>query len=401
MQDSFFEMAFCHTVQPTVVVEVEDDEMFQVCAVNPAYTETVGPSENELIGEPLDVLASRTNVSVDTLKAAYSRCRERSRTVQYEVCTGQPAGASAQWQVALTPVVRTCDDGSTYVSHIIERRTDLAAVGQTKAEAGKANRPKSVSKPQRQNDDRIKNEFLAGISHGLRTSLTGVLGFVDMLLESDLDAEQSYFADTIHRSARRLLTLVDNILRLRGVCDGELAMQQIAFRPVDLLKQLVDALTLRASMKGIELSHAVAAGVPDIVVGDQKWLFQLIHPLLAKAVEHTKTDSVTLAVHHAEEGLRFAIQTGPGRSENWHEILLHPSQRNGAGVPPCDDRLGLTITARLAHLMDSNIRFDTQTGETTTVFVTVPLKTVHEPETPVLAPAGPAPSANEGGDSAG
>ena len=210
-----------------------------------------------------------------------------------------------------------------------------------------------------------KSEFLASMSHDIRTPMNGVLGMSDLMLATELDAQQREFAEVIRQSAESLLHLVDGILDFSRVEAGQLVLLEKVFSPSDLLDACVDLLSARVLDKGLVLSCTLDPKIPNQLIGDAARLQQIILNLASNAIKFTPDGSVQIGMRSlgqldGRHRLRiFVSDTGPGLSAEMQGRLFSP---DAEGRPPLA-RLGLSICQRLGKLMDAELGLDSVAGE--------------------------------------
>ncbi|WP_158284295.1 hybrid sensor histidine kinase/response regulator [Azospirillum sp. TSO22-1] len=240
---------------------------------------------------------------------------------------------------------------------------------------------------------RAKSLFLASMSHEIRTPMNGVLGFADMLLETDLAPRQRHFALTIRESARSLLTIINDILDVSKLEAGKMTLASAVFPLRPLLKGCAEVVHLAAQDKRIALNVSIAPDVPDRMQGDPDRIRQVLLNLLSNAVKFTDVGSVTLTVTRETavgrpDAVRFTVaDTGIGIAEEQQRALFRSfSQiaigRGGTG-------LGLTISHRLVGLMGGRIGVQSSPGVGSVFWVTLPLG---EEARPTQAEASPPPA---------
>ncbi|HZT37247.1 MAG TPA: ATP-binding protein [Bryobacteraceae bacterium] len=215
-----------------------------------------------------------------------------------------------------------------------------------------------------------KSEFLANISHELRTPMNGVIGMLDVVLQDALTPQQRDQLETARRSAYFLLAIVNDLLDLSKIEAGKMAIERIAFDLRALIRDCIECHAPTASRKGIELNSSLAASVPDFVTGDPLRIRQIITNLLSNAIKFTERGRVQLDVSTATlpNGLielqMNVSDTGPGIPadklslifEKFMQVDNSVSRRFG-GVG-----LGLAITRRLVELHGGAIRVRSEVG---------------------------------------
>ncbi len=222
---------------------------------------------------------------------------------------------------------------------------------------------------------RAKSEFLATMSHEIRSPMSGLLGVLELLRETGLDADQKRMADMVHNSASILLAVLNDILDFSKIEAGALAIETepVELRP--LLEELVQPHALAAAQKGLPVTLRVAAGVSARVGTDKLRLRQILGNLLSNAIKFTASGEVALVVMEeagpaapgddAGAWLRFVVRdSGIGMDEDVLARLFNPftqadpsTTRNFGGTG-----LGLSISRRLAHLLGGDLRVTSRPG---------------------------------------
>lgn len=222
---------------------------------------------------------------------------------------------------------------------------------------------------------RSKSEFLAAISHEMRTPLNSVLGFSELLRLELAGNEMAEYANTIYSSGRHLLAMFNDLLDL-----SKLDARRLVLHPEDLdLAQLCGdvwaACSAEARRKGLEGRLFLHPDLPPRIVADPVRLRQILNNLLGNALKFTDQGEVSLAVRMIEGMLYFEVaDTGPGIPAECHERIFERFAQagHGAGRNAEGTGLGLAIARELASEMGGFIQLESTPGQGSRFMLVLP-----------------------------
>ncbi len=234
-----------------------------------------------------------------------------------------------------------------------------------------------------QDGNQTKDLFLANMSHEIRTPLNGILGFTQLLKETDVTEEQAEFISVIEKSSGNLLTIVNDILDLSKIKAQKIELESIEFDPVDAFESAVESYAAKAAENHIDFNIFLDPTLPTSLIGDPTKISQVLVNLVSNAIKFTSTNgevSVSIKKLFEDENrvnVNFEVSdTGIGLTKEQQGKIFEAfsqadvstsRQYGGTG-------LGLSISGKFIDHMGGKLSIRSVKDEGSTFYFTLALK---------------------------
>ena len=333
---------------------------------NPRWSEITGVTSEHAWGRSWEtIIGAEQRASVEVQEGALAPGELEGR---FEIQV--PGGASRIVLVTSKPISDRGDGDAGWVGTLADV-TDVV-----RAEAAM-----SAARDEANEASRLKSDFLANMSHEIRTPMNGVIGMTDLLLETDLDARQRDYAQTVRNSGEALLTIINDILDFAKVESGTVDLEDTAFSVRAVVEGVVNLLAGSAQDKGLELVAVLDRSVPSAVSGDPGRVRQVLTNLVGNAIKFTQAGEIVVRVTASGTGedtvIHFEVSDpGDGIAPDKLASVFEPfvqadtstSRRYGG------TGLGLAITGQLVALMGGECGVTSELGVGSTFRFTIAVR---------------------------
>ncbi|MEQ9438216.1 MAG: CheR family methyltransferase [Cyclobacteriaceae bacterium] len=226
---------------------------------------------------------------------------------------------------------------------------------------------------------KVKEEFLATMSHEIRTPLNAIIGISDLVLKQDPKESQIENLQTLRFSSQTLMTLINDILDFSKIEAGKVEIEQAPFLFQSLIQSLTQSHKSQVEKNHNQLNVQLDDHIPEVILGDQGKLAQILNNLLSNAIKFTQDGTITLRINIVEEDdtsvtLYFAVTDsgigiGPDRIDKIFDEFTQADSSTARKFGGTG--LGLAITRMLLHLHGGDIQVDSEPGQGSTFFFTL------------------------------
>jgi PAS domain S-box-containing protein len=321
-----------------------------------------GYTPNEAMGRTL-------NVSESTAEEERSRIERlmAGDKFSYDARAMTRSGTPINIQVAVAPLL---DDGNQCIGSI--------AVARDVTQHKRSEEALRLAREAAEAANHAKSSFLARMSHEIRTPMNGVLGMTELLLETGLTSTQRKYAETVQRSGKNLLGIINDLLDFSKIEAGKLELENVDMDLRRTIEDIVELLAERAHAKGLELACSIPPDLLTHVTGDPLRLGQVLTNLVGNAIKFTEQGSVVIRVAGVEDTpdnvtMRFDVtDTGVGiGQEAQSRIFDEFAQADGSTTRKHGGSgLGLAISKQLVEMMGGAIHVESALGAGSTFWFT-------------------------------
>jgi PAS domain S-box-containing protein len=341
-----------HVLDVSAIVS-RTDLKGNIIYANKKFCEISGYSHEELIGTSHNIVREHT-VEKSVYKDLWNTIKD-GKIWQGQLKNRRKDGSTYYVKSIIAPLIDK--DGNIY--EYIALRQDVTDLVYAIQKANEAEQAKML--------------FLSNMSHEIRTPLNGILGFTELLLKSkNIEGKEKKFVSTIHSSGKTLLQIINDILDLSKIESGKVDLEEKPFNPILSFKENAELFKAKASEKNIDYVINIDFNLPNMIIGDEHRIKQVISNLVGNAIKFTpEKGKVELKIEQSDKKSKYVtlcfsvIDTGIGIPKEKQDLIFQEfSQADNSVTREFGGTgLGLSISSKLVKTMGSNLKVDSEKGK--------------------------------------
>ena len=319
--------------------------------VNETFCEVSGYTQDELIGRPHNVVR-HPDMPKEIFKELWKTIK--SKKIFKGIIKNRNKNGSFYYVAStIVPILNDNDEIIEYLS----LRYDITELVEARKKAEIAQKAKST--------------FLANMSHEIRTPLNAIIGFSDILCESNINNEDKENAKIISKSAKSLLHIINDVLDISKMENGKLEVELSEFSLFDLTENIVELFSINATDKNIKFVYCVDPRLPHLIISDSMRIQQVISNLLSNAIKFTSEyGKITFKIEVLNQDdenakIKFSVKdSGIGMTPEQLKIIFTPFSQadSGIGRKFGGTGLGLAICFDIIKILGSKIEVNSEIG---------------------------------------
>jgi len=353
--------------------------------VNPQWCQLSGIDEQSALGNGW--LKAVMPDDIQTVKYNWNVSVETQQPSRAEYRFVRPDGTIV-WVMGMTiPEYNMHQKIVGYIGTIIDitqRKQAELELARSHKQIEKYNRELKQAKEKAEESDRLKSAFLANMSHEIRTPMNGILGFSELLQESETDTERLEYLKIINESGNRLMNIISDLIDISKIEAGQVTIHKQKVDAEELMKELLAFFKPEAEKKGLKISYTRNRGDRTNIVfnTDKLKLNQILTNLIKNALKFTKEGEITFGYSHKDDRILFYVRdTGIGIPNEMRDKIFgrfiqaeHARTRNHQGAG-----LGLAISKAYVHMLGGDIWLEKNNEQGSLFFFDLPFETEDVP----------------------
>lgn len=285
---------------------------------------------------------------------------------------------------------RELEEHKEHLEELVEQRTSQLKQANRRLNEEVLNHAKA--RKQAEQASRAKSAFLATMSHEIRTPMNGVLGTARLLIDSGLNPIQKRYAEIINRSGKTLLAILNDVLDYSKIEAGHLEIRHMGFDLHQMVEDTFQLMNSRAQEKKLLFSYHIESDVSRYWKGDVTRISQVLNNLVGNAIKFTDEGEIDIYVSlNPDDESQVLIEvsdTGIGIAKKYQRTLFDAfTQAEGGMSQTGGTGLGLAISKRIIEAMDGVLEVDSEEGNGSRFWFSIPLEESEPVETGTVATA--------------
>lgn len=328
------------------------DKKGNIIYVNKTFCEISGYTKDELLGKPHNIVR-HPDMPKELFKELWETIKAK-KIFKGIIKNRNKNGSFYYVASTIVPILNDKDEIIEYLS----LRYDITELVEARQKAEIAQKAKST--------------FLANMSHEIRTPLNAIIGFSDILCESNIDNINKENAKIISKSAKSLLNIINDVLDISKMENGKLEVELSEFSLFDLTEHIVELFSVNASDKNIKFVYSVDPKLPHLVISDSMRLQQVLSNLLSNAIKFTSEYGKIFfkieVLNHDNEiaKIKFSIKdSGIGMTPEQLKVIFNPFSQADSGISRKfgGTGLGLAICFDIIKILGAQIEVNSEIGK--------------------------------------
>ncbi len=335
--------------------------------VNRVVSEITEYSKEELLGKNYAILLKDKNA----LNNIVEEFKKGKKFWKKEIVGLSKTGKNIELEITIIPIFD--EDNKKRIKYFVTTCDEIS-------ERKKLFEDLKRMKAQLEDMDKLKTAFMLNLSHEVKTPLTGIKGFVELLEETNLDENQKLYINLLKDSTERLESLLENLIEFAKLETGSYVVKENPFRIPDLINKILTKFKPLAEKKSLKFIVDISPRVPSNVIGDDDILLRLIQIFIDNAIKFTDEGEIILSIDLIEKKGKFVKlifkikDTGigilPDKLENiflafYQDDFTTKRKYEGLG-------LGLSLAKKYLNLINGEIEVQSKVGEGTEFSIKIP-----------------------------
>lgn len=224
-----------------------------------------------------------------------------------------------------------------------------------------------------------REKMILTVTHDIKSPLSSILGYIELLTNTSVTERQRYFLKNMQGSSNHILQLVGNLLDLSKLENNKMKVEEVVYNPAQLFQEIIDNFMPLAANKQLELNGKFASDLNGDYKGDALRIRQIVTNILSNAVKYTAQGGIRFSGTSTTDGKRIILKiedTGSGMTTEEQKLIFEEFTRLKSHSAIEGTGLGLTITLKLIHLLEGEMKLESEPGKGSRFTIFLPLRRV-------------------------